>query len=108
MVFFLYFLRTVWFVMKFRTYILDNAGMVVRLNGFIGGWGGWREGGCPLIGAILSLVSLEEGAYFQYFSLFLEKGSVCFHEIFQQCSWYYSGNHTKNNMPCCFRFSMLF
>ena len=26
--------------MKFRTYILDNAGMVVRLNGFIGGWGG--------------------------------------------------------------------
>ena len=40
--------------------------------------------------------------------IFLEKSSVCFLEILQRYSWYYSGNHTKNNMACCFHFGRLF
>ena len=46
--------------------------------------------------------------HFQYFYLFLEKGSVCFHEILKMYSLNYFNNHTKNNMTCCFCFSKLF
>ena len=66
--------------------------MVLKLEDFMG------DGGecCPLLGVILSFVFLVElGAHFRYFSLFLKKGSVCFHESLQRYSWYYSGNHTK-------------
>ena len=31
-----------------------------------------------------------------------------FHEIFQRYSWFYCGNHTKNNMACCLHFARLF
>ena len=59
---FFYFLRTVWFLMKFCTYILDNTLMAVIRKDFMGG------GGCsPLLGAILSLVFWGEGHIFSIF-----------------------------------------
>ena len=103
---FLYFLRTVWFLLKICTYILDNTLMIVRLKIFIGVlpfawcwfwvcffWGGGGR------------------VHFQYFSLFLEKKLVCFmkfHEILRKYSWYYCGNQTQNNMACCLYFGRLF
>ena len=58
---FLYFLRTVWLLMKICTYILDNTLMVLHNANFERG------------------VFLEGGrAHFQYFSHFLEKSFVCF------------------------------
>ena len=88
---FLYFLRTVQFLMKFCTYVLDNTLMVARLKNL---WGY-----CHLLGAILSFAFLGgDGAYFQYCSLFLERGSVCFRAILQRYYCYYSGNYGK--VPC--------
>ena len=93
---FLYFLRTVWFLMKFFLYIFDNTLMIVRLKNFMGYF--------PL----LEPFEFCFGAHCQYFSLFPEKGLVFFHETLQNCYQHHSGNHTKNNMARCFHFSRLF
>ena len=78
--FFLYFLRNVWFLMKFSTYILDKHSDGCQSKRLYGDC-------CPLFGAILSCVFLgKRGTHFKSFSLFLEKGSVCFHEILQRYS----------------------
>ena len=62
--------------------------MVARLKNL---WGY-----CHFLGAILSFAFLGgDGAYFQYFSLFLERGSVCFRAILQRYYCYYSGNYGK-------------
>ena len=98
-VFFLYFLRTVWFLMKFCTYILDNTLMIFRLKDFMGV--------LPFAWGYFEFSFLREGGHFQYFSLFLEKGLVCFHKILHRCSWQ-SCNHTKNNIACCSSFTRLF
>ena len=49
-VFVLYFLITVWFLVKSCTYILDNTLMVFRLEDFMG------RGCCTLLGAIFRFV----------------------------------------------------
>ena len=101
MVFFLYFLSTVWFLMKFCAYILNKTLMVFKLKDSM------RVLPFACLGAILSLVFLREGGHFQYFSLFLDKSLVYFRKILQRCSWQ-SCSHTKNNIVCCFSFSRLF
>ena len=78
--FFLYFLRNVWFLMKFSTCILDKHSDGFQSKRLYGDC-------CPLFGAILSCVFFgKRGTHFKSFSLLLEKGSVCFHEILQKCS----------------------
>ena len=101
-VFLHYFLRTIWFLIEFCTYILHNTMMVVRLKDFMGG------GVVLCLGLFWFFFFCREGAHFQFFSLFLEKALVYFYRILQRYSWYYSSNHTKNNMACCFHFARLF
>ena len=61
--------------------ILDNTLMVIKLNDFM------KVGGDGLVGALcMGLFSVLNlfgggGTHFQYFSLFLEKGSVCFQKV---------------------------
>ena len=52
---------------------------------------------CTLLGVALclGLFWVLRWVHFQYFSLFLRKGLVCFQDILQRYSWYYFGNHTK-------------
>ena len=84
-------------------YIFYNTLLVVRLNSFIGFF-------CFLFGAIFSIVLFLRGGggHFQYFSLFLKKSLVCFHELLLIYSWYYPGNPIKSNMACYLRFARLF
>ena len=97
---FVYFLRTVWFLMKIFTYIFHNALMVLpfawcyfwRVFFFCGGGG--VGGG-------------QEDTFSVLFSISWEKFDT-FHEILQKYSWYYSGNHTKKNKACCLYFAGLF
>ena len=96
---FLYFLRTVLFLMKICTYILDNTLMVVRLKNL---WGY-----CPLLGAVLSFVRERDGGIFSIFLYFLRKVwyvSWSFAKIFLVLS----GNHAKNKMACHLHFARLF
>ena len=90
-IFFFYFLKAVWFLIQFCTYILDYTLMFVRLNGFMEG--------CSLAWGYFEFVFFFGGwgGHFQYFSLFFEIGSVCFHENLQRYSW-----------DCCFHFARIF
>ena len=81
--------------------ILDDTLMFVRLKNF-------TTVIALYLGLFSVLFSLGEGAHFQYFSLLLEKGLMCFHKILQRYSRYYSGNHTKNNMACHIHFARYF
>lgn len=89
--------------------ILDNTLMVIKLNDFM------KVGGGGLVGALcMGLFSVLNlfgggGTHFQYFSLFLEKGSVCFQnilryilgitlEITQKVIWY-----VAFVLQCCFK-----
>ena len=95
-----YFLKTVWFLMKFCTYILDDTMMVLRqriliggialclglfwvLGAFLGGGRKWGGGGIFLV----------------FFSI-TWKGFICFLQFLQRYFRYYSGNHRKNNVVC--------
>ena len=96
---YLYFLKTVWVLMKFDVHIIGNKTKKL-----------WR-GYCSLLGAILKFCfcgGRGEGANFQYFFLFFEKVLEYFHQILQRSSWNYSGNHTKYNIACCLHFVRLF
>ena len=88
-------------------YILDNTLMVVRLKDFMPEWGGWDV---VLAWGYFEYCFLGEkrGTHSQYFSVFLEEELVCFQDILERYSWYYSDNLIKNNIACCLRFGRLF
>ena len=92
----------------FSLHILDKTLMVVRLKNVIGvlpfAWGYFEF---AFFFFCFSFGGEEGRANFHYFSPFLEKGWVCFHDILQEYSWYYSGNYTKNNVACCLQFETI-
>ena len=100
-IFFIYFSKIVWPLMKICAYILNNTLMFVRLKIFIKG-----IALCFVLFWVLFFLRWRR-AHFQYFSLSWENSGM-FHEILQKYSWYHSGNHTKNNVTCCLYFARLF
>ena len=75
LVFFRYFFGTAWFLMKVYTYILDKHSDGFQIKKLYSDC-------CPLFGGILSFVFFgKRGTHFQCFSLLLEKGFLCSHEI---------------------------
>ena len=61
---FLYFLKTVWFLLKIYTYILDNTLVVLRLKIFMGVFYG-----APLLGANSEFSFWGEGTFLVFFSI---------------------------------------
>ena len=77
---FLYFLRTVLFLMKICTYILDNTLMVVKLKNL------WSIALCLVLFWVLW--GKGRGTFSVFFSISWERFGM-FYKVLQRYSWYY-------------------
>ena len=100
-VFILYFLRTIWFLMKFCKYIIDNTLMVVRIKDFMG----WEF--CSLLGLFWAFFFRERGQIFSIFLYFLRKFWYAFMKFCKNI-FGITLTITQKVMTCCLRFARLF